>query len=779
MTIKRSMLLISILIVTLGVISLLSLNYSLKKEAELKGGQVLLAEIDASILMLRRHEKDFLLRKNLKYTQKFDVSIQQTYQKIKQLEQILLKNHADNLSIKQLNSVLKNYQSSFFELVKSYEKVGLDEKSGLQGKLRTAVHAIEFEAKEAKNAELYKDMLMLRRREKDFLLRLDMKYLDKFDNDIISFKNTLNTTNLSHIKNTEVTNLLEYYQKTFHEMVDGYVQAGLDNNSGQQGKMRKTVHKTDVMLKKTEAQISEILQSQVASLSILMNMAIIIIALLALIITTLLSRKVINAVNSLKKTIDQTSQTNDFSLRSSYNAQDEIGDISTAFNQLMSRLHQSIKETNNVVNAIAQGDFSQRITSDLSGDLQTLKQGVNGSAESVEYMMSELEKVLQALNEGNFNVQMNKNVSKEFRDKVDNTLQNLHHTIGSILQVMASVKQGDYSTRVTVDAKGDLNQLKIEVNEAVEALEQAINGISRVVIAQKDGDLTQKITAQYPGQLASLTQAINSTNLKLLNVINDVDQTIISISSASSNVSQRAAYLNELIKEQSVAIEETTLSMEKMSDTVQNNTDSSNNANQAVQLVQNNAQTGESVMQKTIDAMSEIQESSHKISDIVSLIDGIAFQTNLLALNAAVEAARAGEQGRGFAVVAGEVRNLAGKSAEAAKEIKSLIEESVNRINQGTQLASESGEVLKEINASVQEVSEMIEFIANSSVEQAQSVTQVHTTITQINAAMQQNTSLVQETSHSAEEMRQQADELKESIQFFNTQTTNTLSYKE
>ncbi len=778
MTIKRSMLLISILIVALSAVSLLSLNYSLKKEAELKSGQVLLAEINAGILMLRRHEKDFLLRKNLKYTQKFDASIKQTFQKINQLEQILVNNQADNSSTKQLISVLKSYQTSFIALVKSYENVGLNEKSGLQGKLRTAVHAIEFEVKEVKSTELYKEMLMLRRREKDFLLRLDIKYLDKFDNDIISFQNTLKTANLSRIENLEITSLLSYYQNTFHAMVKGYEQAGLDSNSGQQGKMRKTVHQTDIMLKKTEKQISEILQNQVASLSTFTNMAIIIIALLALIITTLLSRKVVNAVNSLKRAIHQTSRTNDFSVRSSYDEKDEIGEISNAFNLLISRLHQSIKETNNVVNAVAQGDFSQRVTSDLSGDLQTLQQGVNGSAESVEHMMSELEKVLLALNNGNFNVQMNTDVSEEFRNKVDNTLQNLHDTIGNILQVMASVKQGDYSARVTVNTNGDLNQLKKEVNEAVDALEQAINDISRVVIAQKDGDLTQHITAQYPGRLASLTQAINSTNLKLLNVINDVDHTIISISGASSNVSQRAAYLNELIKEQSVAIEETTLSMEKMSDTVQSNTDNSNSANQAVQLVQSNAQTGESVMQKTIDAMSKIQESSHKISDIVSLIDGIAFQTNLLALNAAVEAARAGEQGRGFAVVAGEVRNLAGKSAEAAKEIKSLIEESVNRINQGTELASESGEVLKEINASVQEVSKMIEFIASSSIEQAQNVTQVHTTITQINSAMQQNTSLVQETSHSAEEMRQEADELKESIQFFNTQTTNTLNDK-
>ncbi len=779
MTIKRSMLFISILVLLLSAISISSLNYSLNKESELNNGQVLLAEIDAGILMLRRHEKDFLLRKNLKYQTKFTASLDQTFQKIDQLEQLLLQENSDTSSIQKLSSVLKNYQKSFNAMVKSYEQVGLDEKSGLQGKLRIAAHAIEYEAKEAKNLMLYKDLLMLRRHEKDFLLRLQTKYVDRFNQGITTMQTTLKKANLDPIENHEISSLLAYYQTQFNKMVEGYIQAGLDSNSGLQGKMRKTIHQTDKVLKSTEKQITELLEGKLGVLSSVSNTIIVIITLLVLLITILVNRRIMRAVNSLKKSIQQTDSTNDFSLRSPYDAQDEIGDISRAFNQLMNRLQHAIQEANKVVNAVSSGDFSQRMTTPLSGDLETLKEGVNGSAESVECMMNELKKVLQTLNEGNFDFKMNQNVSKEFRDNVDSTLHNLHSTIGNILQVMSDVRQGNYSTRVTIEAKGDLNQLKTEVNDTVDALEKAIKEISRVVTAQQEGDLTQKITTQYPGQLALLTQAINNTNSKLLNVINEVDNTIVSISSASSIVSQGAANLTEIIKEQSVSMDETSGTMEEMSTTVQNNTDNSNNANHAVKQVQENAQTGQVVMQKTIDAMEKIQESSHKISDIVSLIDGIAFQTNLLALNAAVEAARAGEQGRGFAVVAGEVRNLAGKSAEAAKDIKSLIEESVQRIDQGSQLASESGDVLKDITVSVQEVSEMIEFIANSSTDQAQAVAQVSSTISQLNIATQQNTALVHETSLSAEDMQQQAKELKASIQFFNVQTTNILEHKE
>lgn len=773
MTIKRSMFFISVLVILLSIISLTSLNYSLNRESELKDGQVLLAEVGAGVLMLRRHEKDFLLRKNLKYQKKFTQSIEETYQKINQLESLLLQESASTDSIKKLSVVLNNYQASFNAMVKSYEDVGLDEKSGFQGKLRKAAHSLEFEAKEVKSLELYKDLLMLRRYEKDFLLRLDVKYSERFNQAISTMQTALQSTHLVFPERHKILSLLDDYQKQFNAMVEGYTRAGLDSNSGLQGEMRKTVHQTGKVLKATEKQISEVLLGKTALLSTLSNIAVIAITLLVLFITILVNRRIMRAVNALKKSINETEKTNDFSLRSSYDAQDEIGDISRAFNHLMERLQHAIQEANVVVDSVAKGDFSQRMSSSLSGDLQTLKEGVNGSAQSVECMMTELEKVLQTLNEGNFDFKMNQNVSESFRNKVDSTLHNLHSTIGSILQVMSDVKEGNYSTRITVEAKGDLNQLKVEVNDTVESLEKAIKDISRVVMAQQEGNLTQTIKAQYPGQLATLTKAINSTNLKLLSVINDVDNTTVAISGASSVVSQGAANLTEIIKEQSVAMDETSSTMEAMSLTVQNNTDNSNNANHAVKEVQNNAQTGQAVMEKTIDAMEKIQESSHKISDIVSLIDGIAFQTNLLALNAAVEAARAGEQGRGFAVVAGEVRNLAGKSAEAAKEIKQLIEESVTRIDQGSQLASESGGVLKKITVSVKEVSEMIEYIASSSTEQAEAVSQVSSTISQLNIATQQNTALVHETSLSAEEMQQQAMVLKKSIQFFNVQATN------
>ena len=216
-------------------------------------------------------------------------------------------------------------------------------------------------------------------------------------------------------------------------------------------------------------------------------------------------------------------------------------------------------------------------------------------------------------------------------------------------------------------------------------------------------------------------------------------------------------------------MEETSATMDEMNSAVQANTENAQQAARVAEDVQKRANDGSRVMQQTIEAMNAIQESSHKIADIVSLIDGIAFQTNLLALNAAVEAARAGDHGRGFAVVAGEVRALAQKSAEAAKDIKTLIDESVTRIDQGTQLASQSGEMLNTINQSIDSVTQMVSQIARASAEQANGVTQVHEAISQIDQVTQQNAALVEETTAAAESMSEQSMVLREDMAFFNT----------
>ncbi len=308
-------------------------------------------------------------------------------------------------------------------------------------------------------------------------------------------------------------------------------------------------------------------------------------------------------------------------------------------------------------------------------------------------------------------------------------------------------------------------------------LDTVIEDVSSVILAMAGGDLTVAMknhinsneANMYDENINKLSGALKELSFKLKSVINDALTTSNIVSTISKEVAQGAQDLSQRVQEQGASLEETSATMNEMNSQVQSNTANAQEATVVSQEVQTKANLGVDVMQQTINAMNEIEQSSHKISDIVSLIDGIAFQTNLLALNAAVEAARAGERGRGFAVVAGEVRNLAQKSAEAAKDIKRLIDETVNRVTQGSKLASESGAMLTSINESINSVTQRITQIAQASTEQAAGVHQMHQAISQIDQVTQQNAALVEETSAAAESLNDQAEVLTRDMSYFRT----------
>jgi len=480
-------------------------------------------------------------------------------------------------------------------------------------------------------------------------------------------------------------------------------------------------------------------------------------------------RAISRPLNELVETSQTVMQSGDFSQRVTITRMDEVGVAASAFNQLLNNTTQAIKEANQVVGAIAQSDFSQRMNGNYVGDLNQLKEGVNASAKSVSFMMDELGKIMQALQDGRFDAKMDPQVPEAFRQQVEKALSTIDQVVTQINDVMSHMNQGEFDKRIQTQAHGQLEQLKININGSMDSLETAVQDIRRVVTAQADGDLTTKITNHYEGELSVLKEVINGSAQKLTEVVSKALNASNVVHTASDEVSRGALDLSQRVQEQAAALEETSATMDEMNSTVQNNTENSKQATVVAQDMQQQAQQGQEIMAQTITAMNQIQESSHKISDIVSLIDGIAFQTNLLALNAAVEAARAGEHGRGFAVVAGEVRALAQKSADAAKDITSLINESVTRIDEGTKLASESGETLNTMTDSIEKVSHMIEQIAQASVEQAEGVNQVHKAITEIDKVTQQNAALVEETSAASESLSEQAQNLNNEMNFFNT----------
>ncbi len=348
--------------------------------------------------------------------------------------------------------------------------------------------------------------------------------------------------------------------------------------------------------------------------------------------------------------------------------------------------------------------------------------------------------------------------------------------VNDIASVVEGMKGGEFNRRIQAEAEGSFLTIKHDINEAMDIISSAINGITHIVSAQANGDLTQECTADFAGQLYELQTAINQSSKTLKNIISQAMNSANTVNLAAEQVSSGSADLSSRVQEQASALEETSATMHQMAAAVQANTANARKVADLAHQVQNQSSDGVQVMQQTIAAMQAIQDSSNQISEIVSLIDGIAFQTNLLALNAAVEAARAGEHGRGFAVVASEVRALAGKSADAAKDIKGLIENSINRIENGTRLANKSGEMLGGISHSVEQVAGMIEEIATSSHEQSVGIAQVHQAITQIDAVTQQNSALVEQTTAAAESLRNEAENLQQNMAFFNTGEQNQIT---
>jgi methyl-accepting chemotaxis protein len=337
-----------------------------------------------------------------------------------------------------------------------------------------------------------------------------------------------------------------------------------------------------------------------------------------------------------------------------------------------------------------------------------------------------------------------------------------------IATIVSAAANGDFTQRISMEGKdGFFRQMADGMNGLMQTSSTSLDEVVRVLGALAKGDLTEKITNDYQGTFGQLKDDSNATVEQLTEVISRIKEAAETINTASKEIASGNTDLSQRTEEQASSLEETAASMEQITSTVKQNAENAKQANQLAAGASEIAVRGGEVVSKVVGTMSSISESSKKIVDIISVIDGIAFQTNILALNAAVEAARAGEQGRGFAVVASEVRNLAQRSAAAAKEIKTLINDSVDKVAVGTDLADRAGKTMDEVVNAVKRVTDIMAEISAASVEQSSGIEQVNQAITQMDDVTQQNAALVEEAAAAAESLEEQAQQLSSMISTF------------
>ncbi|MFV2057087.1 MAG: methyl-accepting chemotaxis protein [Thiohalomonadales bacterium] len=339
-----------------------------------------------------------------------------------------------------------------------------------------------------------------------------------------------------------------------------------------------------------------------------------------------------------------------------------------------------------------------------------------------------------------------------------------------VLAIVNAAADGDLSNRIEINGKEGFSKVIAEgVNQLTDSCGRIIQDTSRVLAAMASGKLTEKIEHEYHGDFAKLQHIANTTTAKFIEVIAAIQQSANNISTGAKEINSNKLDLSQHTKKQANGLAKTASNMQLLTDTTKQNADYSNQASQLAIGAKEQAEKGSQEVRKVITAMAEIDASSKKVAEIVAVIDEIAFQTNLLALNAAVEAARAGEQGRGFAVVASEVRNLAQRSANAAKEIKEHIQEGVDKVTEGSKLVDATGNTLIEIETVVNRVSDIIAEISAASQKQSRGIEDASKSVIQLDNMTQQNITLVKEASATNTKISGQTKNLNSLINFFET----------
>jgi methyl-accepting chemotaxis protein len=497
---------------------------------------------------------------------------------------------------------------------------------------------------------------------------------------------------------------------------------------------------------------------------------------------------------------------------------DETGALMLAIDEVSSQMNAFVKELNSTTDAFTAGDIDARVnTNGLKGAFQDAANGVNSTMDSNISDTLHLIRILTAYGNGDFEANAPKMPGKKIVlnsavDGVRDMLKSVIKEIGTLAKhagdgdlsfkidaeaykgdwakvmtelngiltavatpisetmwILTEISKGNFNQRVNSAYKGEFDRIKNSANTTAETIQSYIGEITDVLDAMAGGDLTREIGREYVGQFARIKAALNQINASLSGTMTEISGASDQVLTGARAISTSSMSLAQGATEQASSVEELNAMVSEIQTQTTENTDNSQQASKMADASKRNAEAGNIEMKELLQAMEGITQSSTKISNIIKTIEDIASQTNLLALNAAVEAARAGEHGKGFTVVAGEVRSLAEKSRQAAQETNNLIQESIQRVSDGTKRANDTAGSLEKIVKNVSDVSEVISRISSASLRQQEAITSVGDGLGQISQVVQSNSATSEESAAAAQELNGQSETLKQMISFFKT----------